>query len=58
VFAEKLLTYTNAEDGLFQVTNDLVKSTCLQVFHRFRSMSLTRKQYAVSLLQLLSVVRQ
>jgi hypothetical protein len=58
VLAEKLLTNANAEDGLLQVANDFVKSAHLQVFHSLRGMSLTGKQYAVSLLQLLSIIRQ
>jgi hypothetical protein len=50
MLAEQLLTDTNAENGLLQVTYYLVKPASLQIFHSFSSMSLTRKHDAVSLL--------
>jgi hypothetical protein len=58
MLAEQLLTDTNAENGLLQVTYYLVKPASLQIFHSFSSMSLTRKHDTVSLLQLFCVVRQ
>jgi hypothetical protein len=58
MLAEKLLANADTEDWLFQVTNNLVKSARLQIFHRLSGMSLTRKQHAISLLQLLSIVGQ
>ena len=49
--AQELLSYTNAQDGLLQVLDYLIKLMSLQIFHCFSCLALSWEENAVSLLE-------
>ena len=49
--AQELLSYTNAQDGLLQVLDYLIKLMSLQIFHCFSCLALSWEEDAVSLLE-------
>ena len=55
---QQLLTHTDAEYGLLQMTNHLVKSTFTQLTHSTSSLALTREHHPIGLLQLKGIVGQ
>ena len=58
MLAQQLLSHANTKNGLPERTDHLVKPMSLQIFHSATGFALTRKQHAVSLLQLLGIIRQ
>ena len=58
VATQELLSHTDAQNGLSERTDHIVKLVSLQVFHRSTRFSLAGKEHTVGLCQLLRIVCQ